>query len=252
MPSEELLDRDGQVQRGAGEGRRDARRRGPAPELEGRAGRASTGGDAHGHRRPVRRDQGADRRLLDLAGASRMDEAIEWVKRAPIRRRATTIEIRQVFEAEDFGDEFTPELREQEERLRAQVDGAARVLSRSAVTASATSTATIDAVWRIESAAADRRRSRGSCATSASPRSSRRTRWSPRSSSGRESGVPDNPGAWLMATAKHRAIDRLRRARAARAQARRSWAASSRSRQAADAATSTPRSTTTSATTCCA
>ena len=49
------------------------------------------------------------------------DEAIEWVKRAPLRRRATEIEIRQVFEAEDFGAEFTPELREQEERLRAQI-----------------------------------------------------------------------------------------------------------------------------------
>jgi hypothetical protein len=47
-----------------------------------------------------------------------MDEAIEWVKRAPMQD--TELEIRQVFEADDFGDEFTPELREQEERLRAQ------------------------------------------------------------------------------------------------------------------------------------
>ncbi len=47
-----------------------------------------------------------------------MDEAIEWVKRAPFREGE--LEIRPVFEAEDFGDEFTPELREQEERLRAQ------------------------------------------------------------------------------------------------------------------------------------
>jgi hypothetical protein len=47
-----------------------------------------------------------------------MDEAIQWVKRAP--RQDTELEIRQVFEADDFGDEFTPELREQEERLRAQ------------------------------------------------------------------------------------------------------------------------------------
>jgi len=46
------------------------------------------------------------------------EEAIEWVKRAPFGR-GTEIEIRQVFEAEDFGAEFTPELREQEERLRA-------------------------------------------------------------------------------------------------------------------------------------
>ena len=47
------------------------------------------------------------------------EEATEWLKRAPFED--TEVEIRQVFEAEDFGDEFTPELREQEERLRAQV-----------------------------------------------------------------------------------------------------------------------------------
>jgi hypothetical protein len=51
------------------------------------------------------------------------EEAIEWVKRCPdpMPGEESEIEIRQVFEAEDFGDEFTPELREQEERLRAQV-----------------------------------------------------------------------------------------------------------------------------------
>jgi hypothetical protein len=50
------------------------------------------------------------------------DEAIEWVKRCPNpHNEETDIEIRQVFEAEDFGPEFTPELREQEERLHAQV-----------------------------------------------------------------------------------------------------------------------------------
>jgi hypothetical protein len=50
------------------------------------------------------------------------EEAIEWVKRcpAPMPGEESEIEIRQVFEAEDFGDEFTPELREQEERVRAQ------------------------------------------------------------------------------------------------------------------------------------
>jgi hypothetical protein len=50
-----------------------------------------------------------------------MDEAIEWIKRAPFGG-GTQIELRPVFEAEDFGDEFTPELREQEERLRAQIE----------------------------------------------------------------------------------------------------------------------------------
>ena len=49
------------------------------------------------------------------------DEAIEWVKRCPNPMdEESEIEIRQVFEAEDFGEELTPELREQEERLRAQ------------------------------------------------------------------------------------------------------------------------------------
>jgi len=50
------------------------------------------------------------------------EEAIEWVKRCPNPMPGESeIEIRQVFEAEDFGAEFTPELREQEERIRAQV-----------------------------------------------------------------------------------------------------------------------------------
>jgi hypothetical protein len=48
------------------------------------------------------------------------DEAIEWLKRAPFEDGE--VEIRQVFEAEDFGEEFTPELREQEERLRSQIE----------------------------------------------------------------------------------------------------------------------------------
>ena len=49
-----------------------------------------------------------------------MDEAIEWVKRCPMEE--AELEIRRVFEAEDFGAEFTPELRDQEERLRAEVE----------------------------------------------------------------------------------------------------------------------------------
>jgi hypothetical protein len=51
------------------------------------------------------------------------EEAIEWAKRVPNPTGDEgEIEIRQVFEAEDFGDEFTPELREQEERLRQKMD----------------------------------------------------------------------------------------------------------------------------------
>jgi hypothetical protein len=52
------------------------------------------------------------------------EEAIEWVKRCPNPHEGESeIEIRQVFEAEDFGEAMTPELREQEERLRKQVAG---------------------------------------------------------------------------------------------------------------------------------
>lgn len=51
-----------------------------------------------------------------------MEEAVEWVKRCPNPMPGESeIEIRPVFEAEDFGAEFTPELREQEERLREQI-----------------------------------------------------------------------------------------------------------------------------------
>ena len=50
-----------------------------------------------------------------------MDEAVEWLKRAPFGGGAE-LEIRPVFEAEDFGAEFTPELRAQEERLRADIE----------------------------------------------------------------------------------------------------------------------------------
>jgi hypothetical protein len=56
------------------------------------------------------------------------EEAIEWLKKAPFEE--TEVEIRQVFEAEDFGAEFTPELREQEERHRAQVEELGRTAKR--------------------------------------------------------------------------------------------------------------------------
>jgi hypothetical protein len=49
-----------------------------------------------------------------------IDEAVEWLKRAPFGG-GTEVEIRPVFEAEDFGKEFTPELRAQEQRLREQI-----------------------------------------------------------------------------------------------------------------------------------
>jgi hypothetical protein len=56
------------------------------------------------------------------------EEAIEWLKRAPFED--TEVEIRQVFEADDFGKEFTPELRKQEERLRAEAARQAKARAR--------------------------------------------------------------------------------------------------------------------------
>jgi hypothetical protein len=50
------------------------------------------------------------------------DEAIEWVKRAPCMD-GSAVEIRQVFEADDFGEQFTPELRERADALRATSEG---------------------------------------------------------------------------------------------------------------------------------
>jgi hypothetical protein len=82
------------------------------------------------------RFSGSNRRVIDgpfteakelIAGfwlwqVRSMEEAVEWVKRCPNPLEGESeIEIRQVFEADDFGPELTPELREQEERLRKQV-----------------------------------------------------------------------------------------------------------------------------------
>lgn len=83
------------------------------------------------------RFSGKDRKVIDgpfaetkelVAGfwlwkCASLQEAIDWVKRCPNPMPGDSeIEIRQVFEAEDFGEEFTPELREQEERLRAKIE----------------------------------------------------------------------------------------------------------------------------------
>ena len=176
-----------------------------------------------------------------------MDEAIEWVKRARPSSGGVEIEIRPVFEAEDFGDAMSPELREQEERLREQTEAAAVVA---------------DALRDRRRTARSRRSGgssrpgsspawRASCATSASPRSSRRTRSSPRSSSGpsRASRTTRAPGSWPPPSTarstcsagsttlerKHEELGRELELERDRADA-----------------TSTPRSTTTSATTSCA
>ena len=102
-----------------------------------KAGIMQAGEGLHPSSKGVRvKFSGRDRKVIDgpfaetkelLAGfwiwkVKSLDEAIEWVKRCPNPTgEEAVVEIRPVFEAEDFGDEFTPELREQEERLRAQI-----------------------------------------------------------------------------------------------------------------------------------
>ena len=71
------------------------------------------------------RFSGADRTVIDgpfawLWKVKSMDDAVQWLKRAPFDGGAE-IEIRPLFETEDFGKELTPELRAQEDRLRAQI-----------------------------------------------------------------------------------------------------------------------------------
>lgn len=53
-----------------------------------------------------------------------MDEAVEWAQRCPdpMPGEDAVLEIRPIFEAEDFGEEFTPKLREKEERMRAELE----------------------------------------------------------------------------------------------------------------------------------
>ena len=101
------------------------------------AGIMKAGEGLHPSSRGVRvRFSGANRSVIDgpfaetkelIAGfwlweVASLAECVEWVKRCPNPMPGDSeIEIRQVFEAEDFGAEFTPELREQEERLRARM-----------------------------------------------------------------------------------------------------------------------------------
>ena len=103
-----------------------------------RAGVMLAGEGLHPSSRGARvRFSGAQRTVIDgpftetkelIAGfwlwqVKSLEEAIEWVKRCPNPMPGESeIEIRQVFEAEDFGAEFTPELRQQEERIRAQAE----------------------------------------------------------------------------------------------------------------------------------
>lgn len=118
MPSEEMLTEMGQYN-----------------EALVKAGVMLAGEGLHPSSRGVRvHFSGKERRIVDgpfteakelIAGfwiwqVQSMEEAIEWIRRSPFQDGA--VEIRPVFEADDFGEEFTPELREQEDRLRAEVE----------------------------------------------------------------------------------------------------------------------------------
>ncbi|AEG91218.1 YciI family protein [Ramlibacter tataouinensis] len=104
-----------------------------------KAGIMQAGEGLHPSRKGARvRFSGRDRQVIDgpfaetkelVAGfwlwqCASLQEAIDWVKRCPNPMPGDSeIEIRQIFESEDFGEAFTPELREQEERLRKQIGG---------------------------------------------------------------------------------------------------------------------------------
>ena len=106
-----------------------------------KAGVMLAGEGLHPSSRSVRVEfSGSERKVIDgpfaetkelLAGywlwqVKSMDEAIEWVKRIPNPTgEHGVVEVRPVFEADDFGDEFTPELREREAQLRARTEGRA-------------------------------------------------------------------------------------------------------------------------------
>ena len=106
-----------------------------------KAGVMLAGEGLHPSSRSVRVEfSGSERKVIDgpfaetkelLAGywlwqVKSMDEAIEWVKRIPNPTgEHGVVEVRPVFEADDFGEEFTPELRERERQLRAQTEGGA-------------------------------------------------------------------------------------------------------------------------------
>ncbi|UTY58761.1 YciI family protein [Massilia sp. erpn] len=122
MPSEETLTQMGRFNE----------------ELVG-AGVLLAGEGLHPSSRGARiRYQGKERVVLDgpfaetkelvagfwLIQVKSLDEAVEWMKRAPMDD-GSEVEIRRVFEMEDFGAAMTPELRDQEDRLRAQVESAA-------------------------------------------------------------------------------------------------------------------------------
>ncbi len=157
MPSQELIGEDDEVQRGAGEGGRDARGRGTHAHLEGQARAGSRARSA-----PSSTGRSRSRRSSSRATGS--GRSSRWRRRSSgsSARRSTAASrstLRPVFEAEDFGKELTPELRAKEEQLRRRWSGSAgRSPARRRRRCEALSMAetvtreAVEAVWRIESA----------------------------------------------------------------------------------------------------
>ncbi len=122
MPSEELLAEMGKFNEEMAEAGVLLDGQGLRPTSKG--ARVSFGGDGE---RVVTDGPFAETKEL-IAGfwlmqVDSFEEAVDWIKRCPNPHdEPGEIEIRQIFEAEDFGEEFTPELREQEERVRAQAE----------------------------------------------------------------------------------------------------------------------------------
>lgn len=119
MPSEELLTEMGRFNEELNEARVLLAGEGLHPSSRGKRVRFS------GSERTVVDGPFAETKEL-VAGywlwqVGSMDEAVDWLKRAPFRD--AEVEIRPVFETEDFGEEMTPELRAQEDRLRAELEG---------------------------------------------------------------------------------------------------------------------------------
>ena len=141
---------------------------------------------------------------------SSKEEAVEWARKAPFR--GGELEIRPFSVPEDFGEAFTPELQEKENELRGAEQPAQRVSTPPAPTASATADLhrVVDAVWRMESARIVGALTRVTGDVGQAEELAQDAlvaaleQWP-------ESGVPAKPGAWLMAIAKHRAIDSFRR-----------------------------------------
>ena len=120
MPSQELLARMGKYNEELANAGVMAAGEGLQPSSKGKRVRFS------GSQRTVTDGPFAETKEL-VAGywlwkVKSMDEAVEWLKKAPFDQGAE-VEIRPLFEADDFGEALTPELREQEERIRAKVEG---------------------------------------------------------------------------------------------------------------------------------